>query len=203
MKVDVIYNKDCLEGMKRLPSKSIDLVVTDPPYGVNYDIWDTGLDEKIMEQIFRVCDSTIIMFGGASTQSINNYMKYNPERCIIWSPSFTLSHTMANGLAFRWHPIWCWNLPKKIDSFHWDILTDRCECGNWWKHKATKPLSLIMKLVKIKEGIVLDPFIGSGTTAVACKQTGRSYIGFEINPEYYKIAQKRLAAVQAVQLELA
>lgn len=65
-------------------------------------------------------------------------------------------------------------------------------------HPTIKPLDFVEKhiLHSTKEGdIVLDCFIGSGTTALACKHTNRQYIGFEINPEYYKIACDRLAGI--------
>lgn len=62
-------------------------------------------------------------------------------------------------------------------------------------HQTEKPLQLIADLLEIvpEGGIVLDPFMGSGTTAVACLQTGRRYIGFELNREYHEIAEKRIA----------
>ena len=63
-------------------------------------------------------------------------------------------------------------------------------------HPTVKPLALIEYLVKLitrKNQIVLDPFIGSGTTGMACKKLGRNYIGIEINDDYIKIAEKRIA----------
>lgn len=63
-------------------------------------------------------------------------------------------------------------------------------------HPTQKPLKLIREIIKdyTQNGeIILDAFMGSGTTAVACKQLGRKFIGFEISPEYCKIANKRLA----------
>lgn len=62
-------------------------------------------------------------------------------------------------------------------------------------HQTEKPLQLITDLLEIvpKGALVLDPFIGCGTTAVACLQTGRRYIGFELSKEYHAIAEKRVA----------
>ena len=67
-----------------------------------------------------------------------------------------------------------------------------------WVHPTQKPLPLIAWLLKkySKENdIIIDPFMGSGTTAVACKQLNRSFLGFEISNEYCKIIEKRLKAV--------
>ncbi|MHC1687987.1 MAG: DNA methyltransferase [Methanothrix sp.] len=61
-------------------------------------------------------------------------------------------------------------------------------------HQAGKPVELIEELLKIaqQDALVLDPFMGSGTTAAACLKTGRHFLGFELSEEYYEIARKRL-----------
>ncbi len=69
-----------------------------------------------------------------------------------------------------------------------------------FEHATIKPLQIMQNIVEnsTNEGdIVLDPFMGSGTTAVACKNLGRNFIGFEINPKWYKIACDRLNNIQA------
>ena len=63
------------------------------------------------------------------------------------------------------------------------------------KHPTQKPLAIIDRIVKAsspRDGIVLDPFMGSGTTAISCIRNGRKYIGFEVNKDYYKMIQKRI-----------
>lgn len=67
-------------------------------------------------------------------------------------------------------------------------------------HPNEKPLDLLVRLVESYAApgdTVLDPFMGSGTTGVACVRTGRRFIGVEISPEYYRIAERRIAAEQA------
>ena len=120
-----------------------------------------------------------MLFGAASVGSVKKFAEFDADRLLIWAPKFTLYHARANGLYFRYHTIWCWRLPTKVEGFNWDILQDNTECGNWWKFKCTKPLSLMIKLVSVASigQTVLDPFMGSGTTGVACIQTGRSFIG--------------------------
>jgi len=77
-------------------------------------------------------------------------------------------------------------------------------CSNVWNyrrvkpelHPTQKPVNLIKKIIRSateENDTVLDPFIGSGTTAVACKQLNRNFIGIEINPDYVEIANRRLA----------
>ena len=69
------------------------------------------------------------------------------------------------------------------------------EKGDYNSHLSVKPVSLICHLIKLftkKDAVIVDPFMGSGTTAVACKMSNRNYIGFELNQEYIDIAKKRI-----------
>jgi len=69
------------------------------------------------------------------------------------------------------------------------------EKGEYNTHLSVKPVSLISHLIKLftkEKAVVLDPFMGSGTTAVACVQSNRTYVGFDINKEYIKIAERRI-----------
>ncbi|MFA6046560.1 MAG: site-specific DNA-methyltransferase [Phycisphaerales bacterium] len=103
---------------------------------------------------------------------------------------------MAHGMAYRWHPIHCWQLPKKHDGPCWDVVHHNTECGNAWNHPCTKPLSLMLSIVGFAppDSTVLDPFCGSGTTGVAAIRLGRKFIGIEKNHDYAQIARDRLAA---------
>ena len=70
------------------------------------------------------------------------------------------------------------------------------EKGDYNDHKTVKPLAICEYLIKLsafsKDAVVLDPFIGSGTTAVAAKKLGKNYIGIDANEKYVKISEKRL-----------
>lgn len=86
-------------------------------------------------------------------------------------------------------------IEESMDEIFLVPKPDKIEKGNYNTHISVKPINLISHLIKLftKEGaIVLDPFIGSGTTAVACLQSNRRYIGFDINNEYIKIAKRRI-----------
>ena len=83
----------------------------------------------------------------------------------------------------------------KIDKVFLVDKPKKSEKGSFNNHKTVKPLSLTKYLIALttdKNSVVLDPFLGSGTTAVACKELGRTFIGIEINNEYIEIAKKRL-----------
>jgi site-specific DNA-methyltransferase (adenine-specific) len=188
----VIYHGDARDVLPMIESESVDLVLTDPPYGLNIAEWDAAVPYDLPD---RFPASTVVWFGSAPRFAADpSLFSTPPDRALIWAPSFTLSRTRANGLAYRWHPIYAWRLPKKHDGPTWDFLSTPTECGNWWKHKCTKPLALMTKLAGFCpiNGLILDPYMGSGTTLVAAKQLGRRAIGIEIEEKYAEIAAKRL-----------
>lgn len=194
-----LYLGDCLEYMKTMPDKSVDAVITDPPYGVGIDDWDNIIPTIFfINECLRISDGLVLLFGAAlahlQREILCNYPE--PERILIWSPKFTLSHTGSNGMSYRYHPIYCWNFPVN-SSLAWDVLHDATEGHNWWKHNCTKPVSLMRKLINMGNyDTIFDPFMGSGTTGVACMQLGRNFIGCEIDPNYYAIAEKRIKQAQ-------
>ena len=199
--INKIFNEDCLETMKRMPDKSIDLVLTDPPYGINRDGgesgknwkqyekkgWDTKIpEEEIFKEIFRVSKHQIIW--GA-----NYFTKYLPSSMgwIYWDKGQKL--TMSDGeLAFT-------SFQKALRSVTFNRVEITMDGG---VHPTQKPLKLfdycIRKAIKEDETIktIYDPFMGSGTTAIACKSLGLDYIGSELDEDYYEIIQKRLQTVQ-------
>ena len=69
----------------------------------------------------------------------------------------------------------------------------------FYKHPCQKPIKLMRKLVKRTKGIVLDPFMGSGSTGVACMELQRQFIGIEIEPKYFEIASERIENAQRQQ----
>jgi site-specific DNA-methyltransferase (adenine-specific) len=185
-----IYHGDCREVLPTL--EPVDLVLTDPPYGIGFSAWD---DHVPYELIADFSQSTVVWFGAASRFAIDpKLFPAAPQRSLIWAPSFTLSHTRSDGIAYRWHPIYLWRIPDKHDGPSWDLLTDPTECGNPWFHPCTKPLTLIKKLVGFcpHGGVILDPYMGSGTTLRAAKDLSRKAIGIEIEERYCEIAAKRL-----------
>ena len=188
-----IYHGDCRDV---LPGLTADAVVTDPPYGVDAAAWDGRAPYELLPLFMASAgDGPVVWFGAAP--KVGEAMRtFDPEpRMMIWAPRFSLSRTMANGVAYRWHPIYVWQLPKKHDGPTWDTIDDATECGNWWNHHCTKPLLLMKKLCGFcpAGGTIIDPFMGSGTTLRAAKDMGRRAIGIEIEERYCEIAAKRLS----------
>ncbi|MCD6226038.1 site-specific DNA-methyltransferase [bacterium] len=87
------------------------------------------------------------------------------------------------------------------NSMKRDVIESAVETLKGIKHPAIYPEYIIQELLKLltrKDDVVLDPFVGSGTTAIACKKLGRNYIGFDINPDYCKMAEKRVENVKII-----
>ena len=184
---------DCLAFMRGLEAGSVDAVVTDPPYGVGIADWDDQMPtQEILDECLRVATGPVVWFGSASLILAFAQYRPAPDRMLIWAPKFTLSMVAKDGFAYRYHPLAIWR-NRKQNIIAWDVLDDATNGHNWWNHPATKPMSLMLKLVSaFSEHSVLDPFMGSGTTGVACLKLGRRFIGCEIDPGYYAIAEKRI-----------
>ena len=213
-----VITGDCLEVLRGMPSGSVDCCVTDPPYGVNYK-YDAHFDDSpenwlanvatLLPEMLRVARGVVIWFGAAPTMD-RDRAALSPERMLMWAPSFTNSSSRKDGVFYRWHPIYCWRLSEAHEAeageaakgLHSDVLTDPTEGRSWWTHPATKPTELMGRLVRVAApgAIVLDPFCGSGTTGVACVQTGRSFIGVEIDEKYAAIARQRIGEAADAQL---
>ena len=202
MKLNHIYNEDCLKVMKTFPDKSVDLVLTDPPYGIGIDGqkksvsknpkhnrkyhefggWDNEIPSKeYFDEMFRISKNQIIWGGNYFVE----HLKEGHKGWLVWDKGqhgLTMSDCELAYSSF--------DCPTRVYVFN------RVEIQKDGAHHPTlKPLELIRWCVEnhSEEGqTVLDPFLGSGTTAVACKQLNRNYIGIEISEKYCEIAKRRL-----------
>lgn len=201
--VGKVHCMDCLEGMKQLPDGCVDLVVTDPPYNIQVDLL-----RQIWVEVARLmkADSNLIWtFNTCRLQVIGQTLipKLEEIRAAVWHKRFCPS-PWRFGWSWHWEPILWWRKNgnrKGISKYKFtegDVISVdviRSTDDDRTNHHDQKPLKLWLKLVtwfSKTDNLVLDPFMGSGTTAVAAKQLGRRFIGFEINPDYVKICNQRL-----------
>jgi site-specific DNA-methyltransferase (adenine-specific) len=190
-----LYHADCLDILPHL--EPVDLVLTDPPYGIG-DIWNGGAGGKSSWKIkavetkkwdMKTQENAVNLSIDKSTKAIvwgGNYYNLPISRCwLIWDKK--MSDNFTTGQA---EMAWT-NLDKPIRVFRFA----QCEAyGNMNKqHPSQKPLSLMTWCLKWHDGtVVLDPFLGSGTTAVACERLKRRWIGIEIEEKYCAISVKRI-----------
>lgn len=194
--INKVFNEDCLETMKRMADKSIDLVLTDPPYGIGISSnpirqkhtkkeWDNNIPmDLIFNEIFRISKNQIIW--GA------NYFNLPPSKgFLIWDKKQPYDFS----LAMCEYAYSSFDFPAKMYSY-----SNR---GDEIKlHPTQKPLDLmtfclIFALQRdntIKT--IYDPFSGSGTSLVCAKSKGLNYIGSELDKDYFEIINKRLQSVQ-------
>jgi DNA modification methylase len=215
LEINKIYNMDCLEGLKSIPDKTIDLTCTDIPYGVvnrksnglrnldkgSADILTFELS-ILLAEICRVTNGSIYIFCGTEQVSeIRHFLVKEglSTRLIIWEKT---NPSPVNGQYIWLSGVECCVYGKFKNATyngHCENTVLRFPSGRNKLHPTQKPLNLIEKLITQSsnpDDTVLDPFMGSGTTAVACINTNRNYIGFEINPDYYKTAEERIRKVK-------
>lgn len=205
---------DCLDIMKTIPDKSIDAVITDPPYGLEIDYGDTYNDtrENLVQTIAAFFPEAqriarrVVISSGISPM----FLYPSPD----WVVACTWNTTGNHGkYGFnQWFPLLCYG--KDLAGFgsingtlKSDVLSVSGGAAVGFmrdpiekQHPCPKPLNLVVKMVSrfTTEGdTILDPFAGSGTTGVACVKLNRNFIGIEINPQYFEIARRRIEAAQA------
>lgn len=212
IELDKIYNEDCLKGLKRIPDGGVDLVLTDIPYNeVNRkdnglrnldkghaDVGDFQL-ERLTETLAKKTRGSIYMFCGINQVSTIRSTLTNcglSTRLIIWEKT---NPSPMNGDKIWLSGIECCVFGKWRGATFNEFCKNtvfRHPCMVNTIHPTQKPIKLFQTFVlaSTNEGdIVLDPFIGSGTTAIACIKERRHYIGFELNKEYYDKACERIA----------
>jgi DNA modification methylase len=199
---------DCLDFLRTLPDGSVDAVVTDAPYGlgIDYASYDdtqenlATLVNGVVPELRRV--SPIV----AITTGVTNIQLYpRPDWILCWA----CSGAGARGKwGFScWQPILVYG-PDPFLRRRLGARPDLIYCNakaEKFDHPCPKPLAVwtkVLERVSPAEGeTILDPFMGSGTTGVACVNTGRNFIGCEIDPGYFAIAEKRIEAAKAARAE--
>lgn len=200
-----IIQGDCLEVMKTFPDKSFDLVLTDPPYGINYDVqqneqadsgrisnggrwkkydnagWDSKPPSKdYFDEMLRVSKRQVI-WGG-------NYFNLPTHTTwLIWNK-------VQRGFMTDGEMAWT-SIDKSIKIFDLARTDAYINSKEGKFHPTQKPVKLIswcLEMFSSAHDTILDPFMGSGTTLVAAKLLNRNATGIEISPGYCEIARQRL-----------
>jgi len=195
-----IYLGDCLEIIRYFNDNSFDLVITDPPYGINfrsnyrkekYDkiIGDDQFPVKVLNRLFKIARRAVYVF----CRWENLYRLPKPKSVLAWVKNNWSMGDLKHEHGRQWEAI-CF-YPQEDHKFVTripDIIYGN-RTGNIL-HPTEKPVSVISQLISANVGeTILDPFMGSGTTLVAAKLLGRKAVGIEIEEKYCKIAKERLA----------
>jgi len=202
----VVYNEDCVEGLKRFSDNHFDLAIVDPPYGIGVDgaihirkpdrpstwdmvekydrkDWDNEIPKaEYWEQLFRVSKNQIVWGGNYFTE----YLK--PSKCwIFWDKQFDKTFNFSHG-ELAW------------TSFNKQLLkvtkSSKAETngGKDRIHPTQKPVYIydwLLNNFKEESLNVLDTHVGSGSSRIACHKAGIQFTGFEIDKDYYEAQEKR------------
>ena len=205
---------DGTKSIRALPTGSLNAIVSDPPYGV--DLAGTDWDAEIPSQAYlaqnlRVSKGSVVWFGASPPRVLLQFGRYKPipDRTLIWSPAMSFSKSAANGVMYRWHPIWVWRMTDvQRGILPLDMLRHSTDAGasggkgtkQGYFHPAQKPLGLMRDLVAAfvpLGGVVGDFFAGTGTTGVAAILEGRRAILAEIDPQHAEEARRRCEGAEA------
>lgn len=235
MELNTVYNEDCLEGMKHIPDKSVDMVLCDLPYGTTRNKWDSIIPlEPLWEQYERVIKDNGAIILTAQTPfdkvlGVSNLKLLRYEW--IWQKDAGTGFLNAKKMPLKNHEnvlVFYKRPPKYFPQMRTGFKVYRTKKGhhgtnygndsgavtesngerypltvlNFCRdkqklHPTQKPVALFEYLIKTytNEGdVVLDNCMGSGTTAIACLNTGRNYIGFELDETYFKLLTERIEA---------
>lgn len=230
LEINKVYNIDCLIGLREMPSESVDLCVTDPPYNVisggNKDRGTNGFPNSVLNRN----DGKIFDFNDINFEDwipeVYRVLKKDAEfYCMINVINLEELLRVARESGFKLHNVLVWE-KNSANPNRWYMKNCEFTCyfykgeaktinnpgskqvqmffnpvGDKF-HPTEKPSDLMKFYIEnsSKEfDIVLDPFMGSGTTAVACKELRRYFIGFEIDPKYYEIIEERLSETKQLE----
>ena len=214
IKTNYIKQGDCLELMQELPDESIDLIVTDPPYGIDLNIQrktskfknttvknDNTLEwlPNLVNNFKRIMKPNSVIYLFCNWQNYDVFKKefekyFELKNLIVWDKQWF-------GMGYNWRPnhefimVLTNGKFKTNSNNNENILRYRRIHPTKMYHSCEKPIALLEKLIEesSNEGdTVLDSFIGSGTTPIAAINTNRKYIGYELDEKYFNIAQQRI-----------
>lgn len=220
-----LINEDCLTAMKKLPDESIDMIITDPPYGVDYQSnWNvknkaTKVFDKIkndkkpfiwfLYDAFRVCK-----MGGAilcfTREDVLETFKigielagFKVKNVIIWDKQIHGMGDLKSSFAPRYEMIIFavkgkYVFPNKRPQ---NIFSVQRVLPKALTHPNEKPVELLEQLIDCttnENDTILDCFMGSGSCGEACKNTNRNFIGIELDTKYYSAAYMRLCGERII-----
>lgn len=254
-----LWQGDCLEMMKDIPDKSIDLTVTSPPYdnlrsyNGNNDLWNQEVWESVIEELYRITKDGGVVVWVVGDATVNRsetgtsfkqalYFKevgFNIHDTMIWSKgscpfpdktryyqSFEYMFIFSKGRIKAYNPIedrknkWggtnVHGTLRQVDGslvrpsgmktkrkvkdigVRFNVWEQSPERKNETNHPAPFPVRLAQDHIvswSNEDDVILDPFMGSGTTGVACKNLNRNFIGIELDENYFEIAKNRILEI--------
>lgn len=199
-----VIQGDCLSVLEQMPDKSVDLILTDPPYGIGadkgvggginkgrkyQDKWDIKPPKIVFDEILRVSKHAIIFGGNFFTDMLPVGTHW-----IVWDKTGEISFDNPYSMAeLAWT-----NIPKNTIKKYICIQAGFIGEERIRFHPTQKPVKIFESIISEytkKDSIVLDPFGGSCTTAIACINQGRNFICIEKEEKYIKVCNDRISSM--------
>ena len=179
-----LYQGDCLDILPTLEAGSVDAVITDPPYP-DYHVEKYKYKDGVIEVLFSIGVKSFIFWSARSLFPLEF------TACHVWNKKIGVGvgyeyiYEINGGAGCR---VWSHYLinSEVAASYTGD---------KFYNHPSQKPTALMIDIILYATSpgdTILDPFMGSGTTGVAALRTGRKFIGIELDPDYFKIAEERI-----------
>ena len=208
-----LLNGDCLELMKNIPDESVDLVVTDPPYGMSFrsnfrkDKYNAIINDKSLEwlevyvqNLHRIMKENTAVYCFCSWHNIDVFKEvfskyFKIKNIIVWEKNNTSMGDLKGSYAPKYEMVIFAHKGRRIlNGYRYADIIQSKRTGNK-NHPTEKPVELLEIFIKNSSNVsdtVFDGFMGSGSTGVACVNTGREFIGIELDKNYYDIANDRI-----------
>ena len=217
-----LLNGDCLELMKDIPSGSIDLVLTDPPYGMDFqshrrkEVYakiknDTNLEwlDGYFAECNRILKDDTAIYCFCSWHNVDIFKKafekyFKLKNIIVWVKNNHGSGDLKASYAPKHEFILYGNKGRR--TFYGKRMEDVIFANKTKNenHPTEKPIDLLEQFINNsteKNAVVFDGFMGSGSTGVACINTNRDFIGIELDENYFNIAKKRIEEAKECQTQ--
>lgn len=215
-----LYKGDCLELMKDIPDESIDLIVTDPPYLIKYKtchrknkshdfcseiLNDDNYDliSNYIKECYRILKKNTAMYMFCNCDRVDFFKQelekagFKIKNMIIWVKNNWTAGDLKAQFGKQYEIIFLVNKGRKY--FNGKRITDVWKfdrvSGNKQVHQNQKPLDLLEQCIlkhSKDNDVIFDGFMGSGSTGIACVNTNRSFIGIELDENYFNIAKERI-----------
>lgn len=196
---------DCREYLATLADKSVDAIVSDPPYGINYQHSGAGAAATGRTALRRFTES---IEGDDEPFDPSHLLRWP---CVLFGADHYCSRLPSGGTMHVWDKapggagpkdsfsdaelFWSsWTCSRRVIRYLWKGVCQDGEKGRRKFHPMQKPEAVMMECVGMTTGTVCDPYAGSGSTGVACVRLGRRFIGIEIDERYFSIACRRISA---------
>ena len=208
---------DCLELMKNIPDGSVDLVLTDPPYGIDFQSNfrknkfnkienDIAVNAEFLDECKRVLKDTGAFYCFTRWDVYPSWIeqirkRFKVKNCIVWFKRGGGLGDLKKGYIYN-HEfiIYCAEKNHRLNGKRRnDVFEFAKDAPSTYVHPTQKPISLLKEIIERSSndgGVVLDCFMGSGSTGVACVNTNRNFIGIELDDGYFEIARKRIEEAQ-------